>query len=328
MGICKLPRIDMYWSKHHLLTPGLSSIMSLTRFKQIWRFLHPNDSSAFVPHRRPGWDPLFKSTKWGIKVFVSADANVYRFQIYTGKNASLDSDVGLCSRVVLELVDGLEHTGPSIFMDNYYTSPWLFLKLYDSGVNACGTARKTRKFYPSELDVTAKDVKSGYYDFRSRGPLLACVWKDKRIIHFLTTMHMAEPPDGEATVLRRRSNDGRRVSVTCPPCLIDYHELMRGIDHGDHNIMMGYYNIGRRSVKWWKRGYSYILEVCFFNAYTLEQHGRVGSDKRDYLAFRIDLAEGLIGSFASRMRSAGRPRSSTTEPEVRLDSLIYLLRKV
>ena len=93
---------------------------------------------------------------------------------------------------------------------------------------------------------------------------------------------------------------------------------MRCIDHGDQ--MMGYYNIGRRSVKWWKRGYSYILKVCFFDAYTIEQHGRVGSEKRDYLAFRIDLAEGLIGSFTSRMRSAGRPRSSTTEPEVRLDS--------
>ena len=60
MGICKLPRIDMYWSMHHLLTPGLSSIMSLIRFKQIWRFLHLNDS---VPHGQPAWDPLFKLQK-------------------------------------------------------------------------------------------------------------------------------------------------------------------------------------------------------------------------------------------------------------------------
>ena len=264
MGICKLPHITMYWSKHHFLTPSLCSIMTLTRFKQIWRYMHLNDSTNFVPHGQPGWDPLFKlrmlldlvtprleseynvheqltvdeamipfkgrlgfkqymkdkPMKWGIKVFVLVDAKngyVYRMQIYTGKNYSLDSDVGLCSRVVLELLDGLEHTGPRVFMDNYYISPWLFLKLYDNGVNACGTARKSRKYFPTQLDVSTKDVDSGYYDdYRALGPLLACVWKDKRIIHFLTTMHVAELPDGAATVMRRRSNDGKKSVCHLP----------------------------------------------------------------------------------------------------------------
>ena len=123
-----------------------------------------------------------------MKVFVLADATdryVYRLHYYMHrKNASLDSDVGLCSRVVLELVDGLEHTGLSSFMDNYnnfYTFLWLFLKLYDSSFNACKTAKKTRKFSPSQLDVSAKNVASGYYDFRSRGLFLTCVWKEKTL---------------------------------------------------------------------------------------------------------------------------------------------------
>ncbi len=133
-------------------------------------------------------------------------------------------------------------------MNNYYTSPWLFLKLYDKDVNACGTSRK---YYAPALDVKSKDVESGFYDYRSSGPLLACVWKDKRIIHFLSTMHVAEAQE-EATVMRRRHNDGRRVSVTCPPCLVDYQQFMRGVDHSDQ--MINYYNSGRRTVKWWKRG--------------------------------------------------------------------------
>ena len=66
------------------------------------------------------------------------------------------------------MLDGLEHTGPSVFMD---TSLWLFLTLYDMGVNACGTARKSRKFYPKEIDVSSSAVESGYYDYRSSGPL-------------------------------------------------------------------------------------------------------------------------------------------------------------
>jgi len=66
-----------------------------------------------------------RPTKWGIKVFVLADATngyVSRLQVYTGKNSFLVRDeVGLCSRVVLELLDG-----PKVYMDNYYFSPSLF----------------------------------------------------------------------------------------------------------------------------------------------------------------------------------------------------------
>ena len=136
-----------------------------------------------------------KPTKWGIKVFVLADARTgytVRLQIYTGKNSNLvGSDTGLCSRVVLELLDGLEDKCPKVYMDNYYTSPELFLSLYNKGVNACGTARSNGKYYPNDLKVD-KRVSVGYYDFRSSGLLLACVWNDKRIIHFLSTIHVAQ----------------------------------------------------------------------------------------------------------------------------------------
>ena len=134
-----------------------------------------------------------KPTKWGIKVFVLADArNGYtvRLQIYAGKNSNLaTNDSGLCSRVVLELLNGLENNCPKVYMDNYYTSPELFLALYNKEVNACGTARQNRKFFPSELKVD-RNVIAGCYDFRSSGPLLATVWKDKRVVYFLSTIHL------------------------------------------------------------------------------------------------------------------------------------------
>ena len=34
---------------------------------------------------------------------------------------------------------------------------------------------------------------------------------------------------------------------------------------------MGYYNVGRRSMKWWKRVFAYLLEVSLFNAYVLQK---------------------------------------------------------
>ena len=73
-----------------------------------------------------------KPTKWGIKVFTLSDATngyVYRLQICTGKNIESTSDVGLCSRVYLDMMSGLP-SGLKLFTDNYYTSPRLYSALH------------------------------------------------------------------------------------------------------------------------------------------------------------------------------------------------------
>ena len=92
-------------------------------------------------------------------------------------------------------------------MDNYYTSPIHFLKLYQSGINACGTARSNRKHFPTDLVYKVSEatkLERGFYDYRSSGPLPVCVWKDKKAIHFLTTKHCAV---ADASVTRT-SRDG------------------------------------------------------------------------------------------------------------------------
>lgn len=88
---------------------------------------------------------------------------------------------------------------------------------------------------------------------------------------------------------------------------------MNGVDVGDQ--LSGYYNIGRRSRKWWKRVFSYVTECSILNSYVLDSHVHsaghttMGSGKRDYLAFRLELARELVGTFSSQKR-AGRPRSA------------------
>ena len=138
-----------------------------------------------------------KPTKWGIKVFVLADSTngyVKRLQIYTGKSLDTVDDVGLCTRVVLDLMSGLEGSGLNLYTDNYYTSPTLFLYLFNQGINACGTVRTNRLGFPKELVTKAtKDIR-GHYEYLSNGLLLACVWVDKRCVYFVDTMHVAEYP--------------------------------------------------------------------------------------------------------------------------------------
>ncbi len=302
----------------------------LYKVRKLLDLLSPRFLSEYNPHEELSIDEAMipfkgrlsikqymkdKPTKWGIKVFVLADArNGYtvRLQVYTGKNSQLaNSDSGLCSRVVLELLSGLESKSPKVYMDNYYTSPELFLDLYKKGVNACGTARHNRKFYPKDL-VVHKNVEMGYLDYRSNGPILATVWKDKRVIHFLTTIHMARC--SFPVTVKRRKKDGTQKEVESPPCLPDYQKYMRGVDRGDQ--LMGYYNVGRRSKKWWKRVFSYLIEVCILNAHNLHKFST--QPQVDFLQFRLNLATQLIGTM--KKASRGRTQSVDRTKLLRLDS--------
>ena len=59
-------------------------------------------------------------------------------QIYTGKNVETVDSTGLCSRVVLDLLGGLEHSNIHVYMDS---SPSLYFKLAGKGIGVCATSR-------------------------------------------------------------------------------------------------------------------------------------------------------------------------------------------
>ena len=218
-------------------------------------------------------------------------------------------------------MSGLEGSGLHLYTDNYYTSPSLYLHLYNRGINACGTARPNRIGFPKELLTKATNTNRWFMDFRSNGPLLATIWVDKRSIYFLSTIHVAEPPLGSTCTVKRRTTTGAQEDKPCPPCLPDYQCFMRGVDRNDQ--MQQYYNLGRRSIKWWKRFFYFLVESTILNSFIMESHVRAAehthvSTRRDYLTFRLVLASELIGTFTSRKR-LGRPRSDEHAKRTRLN---------
>ena len=236
----------------------------------------------------------------------------------------------------------MEQDHIKLFVDNYYTSPILFMKLYSKGVNACGTAQSKRLHFPTRLCVQKgpkkhmkvgpkqpnthrklkpKKLERGYISHRASGPLLACVWVDKRVIYFLTTMHRALPLE----TVERTASDGSKVDRACPACLPDYQKFMRGVDRGDQ--LEGYYSSGRRSVKWWKRVFTYMIEASILNAYIIDAYRPLPPGycsgpppplphhQRDSLHFRLALPSELVGSYSGRHR-VGRP---SVTPSLRRD---------
>ena len=162
----------------------------------------------------------------------------------------------------------------------------------------------------------------GYYDYRSNGPLLATVWKDKRIVHFLSTIRVARC--SVPVTVKRREKYGSQKNVECLPLLPDYQKFMRGVDRGDQ--LMGYYNVGRRSKKWWKRVFSYLIEVSVLNAYVL--HTFSNGVQTEFLHFRLELAIQLVGTFRKSSPLGGRPRSMEHQLLLRLDSTKWHLPEV
>lgn len=85
-------------------------------------------------------------------MWVLADShNGYftKFEVYTGKDGAAEK--GLGSRVVKSLTSELKGKNHHVYFDNYFTNEALFADLAKDGVYCCGTARKDRVGFPTEL---------------------------------------------------------------------------------------------------------------------------------------------------------------------------------
>ena len=91
---------------------------------------------------------------------------------------------------------------------------------------------------------------------------------------------------------------------------------MRGADRGDQLLQH------RETLQ--EMVFSHVIECSVLNSYVLESHAKPvehalrGHQKRDFLRFRIELAEALIETFQNRKR-AGRRRSGESHQEERLN---------
>ena len=91
--------------------------------------------------------------------------------LLTGKDDSLDSELGMTSAVVLRLVEPLQGRGHHL----------LFSELRERGFEACGTLWLNRRGVPPEVKVPmSKGENDG---------MKIVQWHDKRVVLILSTIH-------------------------------------------------------------------------------------------------------------------------------------------
>ena len=100
-----------------------------------------------------------KPTKWGMKLWVVADAvtgYTYDFEVYTGKTRSGPSKLGLGYDVCMRLMKSLFRQGYKLFIDNYYSSVQLIIDLLKCKTTTCGTILVNRKGIPIQMKASSK----------------------------------------------------------------------------------------------------------------------------------------------------------------------------
>ncbi|XP_050293711.1 piggyBac transposable element-derived protein 4-like [Anthonomus grandis grandis] len=296
--------IKEFWSRDELLhSPIFGKKMSTDRYLQIQRYLHfcdnenasPNNRLYKVDHIllrikerfqtqfRPFQDLsidesliLFKGRlsfkqfikskrhRFGVKLFVLCDCEtgiVLDFIVYLGKatseNLGPNEDLGISGAVVTKLMDQYLNKGHSLFTDNYYSSPALSTFLFKSNTNSCGTVRPHRKHMPK---FTGK-LNKGDVEWYSGANLLVIKWKDRRDVHMITTMHA-----NEIEVLPKVDRITKE-NVRKPTCVVEYNNKMGAVDRTD--MMISSIDSMRKSIKWYKKLYFHVMDVCLPNAHAM-----------------------------------------------------------
>ena len=244
-----------------------------------------------------------KPIKRGIKIWMCCDSNsayLYRFEVYLGKNTTNDG-YGLGYNVVSNLIDHLYHSNRHIFFDNFFTSIPLMEKLLENGLYSCGTVRCNRQGFPAELKKPGDVRDRGDFKVLQKGasPLTASVWRDKRLVHHLSTLSQAT----DVPYASRRVG-ANIIQIRQSHSVSAYNKYMGGVDL--HDQMRMKYDVGRNSKKWWKYLFWFLVNCCLVNAYIMFKMTslRVNRKKRfRNLDFRLELARDLIGGYSKRKRS-------------------------
>lgn len=322
-GNVKMSKLQNYWKKDPLFyNKAIATSISRNRFLVILRSLHfatdpepgqpkPNDrlykirpvidffnrkmSELYYPGRELSLDESMvlwrgrlifrqyiknKKHKYGIKLYMLTTPKglIQKFAVYTGM---LDDFGGKAhaQRVVLHLLEGKLNAGHHLYMDNYYNSFVLAKILLENGTNCTGTLRLDRKGVPQ--DVKNEKLKKGETVARYADGVMIGKWRDKRDVSYISTEFENEMEEIE---------NKRQQKVLKPKPIINYNKFMSGVDRQDQ--MLSYYLSERKTIRWPKKLFFHILEMCLLNAHHL--FNKYSDNKMPLADFRLQVIKQLL----------------------------------
>lgn len=311
----------IYQSLHFCDSETADEEDRLHKIRQVVELLNTNFREVMTPEKDVSTDESLlkfkgrlswrqfnpsKRARFGFKVYKtcqsggSAPGYIWNFSIYTAEDAKRE---GLASSsIVLQLNQNLLHKGYNLYLDNWYSSPDLFIDLFRAKTNVCGTVQMKRRLMPKDLPKD-KDMKRGEVAYRaSKKGLLMMLWKDKKVVRLLTTMHSAD------MVATGRVNRHTQEPIVKPQIVLDYNIGMGGVDHSD--ALATTYEVARKTVKWYRKLFFYLFDMCLTNSWLI--YRKLGG-KVTHVNFRKQLVrEMLSDADLPEYPRSGRRRTRTT----------------
>ncbi|XP_062526946.1 uncharacterized protein LOC101741752 isoform X5 [Bombyx mori] len=318
-GTIRLNRISDYWKRHHLFNaPCFGQFMSRNRFLLILRCLHFSSESSeedrlikirpFMDHFNNKMNTIYspgkelsldesmvlwrgrllfrqyiknKRHKYGVKLYVLAepDGIVLKFQVYAGSNDET-SGPGHCSKIVFKLLEERLDCGHHVYMDNYYNSYGLAVKLLDRQTYCTGTLRRNRRDNPVEIGSVS--LEKGENKSLFLNGVHVGRWRDKRYVLYISTEHDNEMME----------TTSKRGSVALKPkAIVHYNNVMSGVDLQDQ--MLAYYPVQRKTLRWYKKLFVHVLQMSLTNS--LHLYNKFSpNDKLNLYDFRLKILEKLL----------------------------------
>jgi len=85
-------------------------------------------------------------------------------------------------------------------------------------------------------------LKKGQSAFRRKGDVMVQVWKDRRLVHMISTTH-------DATVVSTEGKDRKtNMEIKKPYAVVQYNKFMKGVDRADQYL--SFYSVLRKTAKW------------------------------------------------------------------------------
>jgi len=189
--------------------------------------------------------------------------------------------------IVSILGESIFNKGYLIYTDNFFTSPNLCRSLLERNTYSIGTTRMDRKNCPMKFRDKEK-MKDQDVRHASAHKILALKYQDKKkTVYFLTTY---------LKQLKWVNIDKGYKKIDRLECVHDYNQHMHGVDRHDQKLAS--FTIMRRHLKWYRKLFLYLLDMCILNA-SIVFHEYLQEKKSQFkilqlTQFRFDLVEQIL----------------------------------
>lgn len=222
-----------------------------------------------------------KPVKFGYKLWMLCGHNGYPFQILPYQGKKEKDNEPLSTRVVERLTSVIEHPNQhAVYMDNFFSSYGLAVRMKKKGFFMTGTVRENRiGKCPLELSSSMKKKDRGTSDkcFDTNNEIGIVRWNDNKVVTVVTNF---ESLDAKNEVQRRTK--GSRTNVPIPECIKSYNKYKNGVDLFDS--LMAVYGIQIRGKKWYFALFTNILDTMVLASWKLYTTAELGT--YDFLTFR------------------------------------------